>query len=615
MGGVAGHAGVFSTADDVSRYAQALLDKLLHNTGPFPLKQSTLQMMVRPEQPSTAEATAIIFKQDGTTTTGVALRGFGWDINSSFSRPRGCVFPVGISFGHTGFTGTSLWIDPVSDTYVILLANSVHPRGASPISPLRGQVATDAAKALGLASPQQAVILSEARSAQSKDPEAPRPATAANTFQPPPSTGVVQTGIDVLESDGFRELKDLAAKRGGKLRIGLLTNQTGLDSRGRRTIDVLHNAGPTIELVRLFSPEHGIFGAKDSEHIGQETDPTTGLKVTSLYGPKDSDKRPRPEDLKDLDAVLIDLQDAGVRFYTYETVTGYFVEASACEATRGHELHVIVLDRPALVGGEAVQGPVSDTKESYINYMPEPVRNGMTLGELAKMMSSEHPATCGENPKLLKEPADSALLKGTASAAEVTPAADRITIVRMQNWRRNEFFDETGLKWVNPSPNLRTMTGAVLYPGLGMLDPTNVSVGRGTDTPFEVLGAPWIDGPKLAGYLTARHIPGAEFSPTTFAVRDTPEKYPGHGQTINGVRMKVTDRKALESPEMGIEILSALHKLYPTDFQLAKAAPLVANTETMDRLTHGDDPRDIAAGWQPALKQFVAQRRPYLLYP
>ncbi len=375
MGGVAGHAGVFSTAGDVAIFAQALLDRLAGRASNFPLKRETLELMTRPEQPSTAMGGATIFTADGKATTGVAARGFGWDINSAFSRPRGEVFPIG-SFGHTGFTGTSLWMDPASDTYVVLLANSVHPRGASPISPLRGEVATDVAKALGVnLSDNPEALLAELNARFGPGVIMSRNDTFGTR---------VLTGIDVLEATQFAVLKEMAAKHGGKLRVGLLTNQTGVDAAGRRTIDVLRGVGGGIELDALFSPEHGIFGAKDSEVIGQEVDAASGLKVTSLYGPKDADKRPKPEDLKDLDAVVIDLQDAGVRFYTYETVVGYFVEASACERARGHALAVIVLDRPALVGGEAVQGPVSDTAASYINYMPEPVRNGMTLGELAQ---------------------------------------------------------------------------------------------------------------------------------------------------------------------------------------------------------------------------------------
>ncbi|HEY4381543.1 MAG TPA: DUF1343 domain-containing protein [Acidobacteriaceae bacterium] len=455
--------------------------------------------------------------------------------------------------------------------------------------------------------------------------------------------------------------------------MGLLTNQTGLDSQGHRTIDILRTADPTIELTKLFSPEHGIFGAKDSETIGQEIDPTTGIHVTSLYGPKDSDKRPKPEDLKDLDAVVIDLQDAGVRFYTYESVLGYFIEAASCEATRSHPLQIVVLDRPALIGGLAVQGPISNTAPAYINYMPEPVRNGMTFGELAQYMRAEHPGTCpahligrdfspgntarkinvgfspgdmlstsaakpaggspGPQPlpsggsRGLQAPESDVQNQG-ASASGLSPSSSaHLTVVPMQNWRRSDFYDQTGLPWINPSPNLRSIEAATLYPGVGMMDATNVSVGRGTDTPFEIFGAgvtpatkttpaipTWFDGHAVATYLTARHIPGVTFAPTTFPVAETSEKYPYHGQTIQGVRMTVTDRLALDSPELGIEILSALHHLYPTHFKLAQATNLVANTETMAALARDDDPRAIAATWAPALAAFKERRAKYLLY-
>ena len=619
MGGVAGQAGVFSTANDVGLFAQALLDKLLHNTGPFPLQQSTLKLMTVPEQPATAQGGATVFTPDGQPATGVEQRGFGWDVNSAYSRPRGAVFPTvwpavatappntsgpAPSFGHTGFTGTSLWIDPQSDSYVILLANAVHPRGNPPISPLRGEVATAAAKALVL----QEARTSAAKAAQSSNSvNGTHSATlrAGSEAVPLSKTVRMLTGIDVLEQAKFKALTDLAPKHGGHLRVGLLTNQTGVDGEGRRTIDVLRGEAARksgIDLVRLFSPEHGLFGKKDSNTIGQETDEASGLKVVSLYGAKDSDKRPKPEDLRDLDAVVIDLQDAGARFYTYETVVGYFLEASACEVGARHDLEIVVLDRPDPIGGEAVQGPVSDTAAAYINYMPEPLRQGMTLGELAQYMAAEHPGACGAHAHL--------------------------TVVPMQGWRRDEFFDQTGLKWVNPSPNLRNMEASVLYPGLGMMDYSNISVGRGSEMPFEVFGAgaeaatkaapakpAWFDGKSVAAYLTARHIPGVTFAATRFAVAEDANHYPYHGQTIEGVRLAVTDRKALDSPELGIEILAALHHFYPAQFRLDKAADLVANSETMAALERGDDPRVIAAAWTAALDAFKARRAKYLLYP
>jgi SSS family transporter len=607
MGGVAGHAGVFSTAADLSLFAQALLDRLAGRPSDFPLTRASLQLMTAPQQPATALPGATIFTQDGQPTTGIAQRGFGWDINSAFSRPRGSIFPTTgsgqtPSFGHTGFTGTSLWLDPSSDTYVILLANSVHPRGNPPISPLRGEVATAAALALGLTP--NVVIPSVARSAESRDPrissEAPQPPESI----PQPTL----TGIDILESNHFAALAEAATRHNNHLRIGLLTNQTGLDSHGNRTIDILTHSLPQIQLTTLFSPEHGIFGLKDSTTIAPETDPTTHLPVVSLYGPKDSDKRPSHDQLKDLDAIVIDLQDAGVRFYTYETVTGYFLEAAACETARAHPLEVILLDRPDPINGDAVQGPLSNTAPSYIDYMPLPIRHGLTLGELAQYIHGEQPVTCAPSTTPIKNTA-------------------KLTVILMQNWHRPEFFDQTGLTWTNPSPNLRSPTEAILYPALGLLDSTNISVGRGTTTPFEIFGAGtepatkdaptqqrWFNAAEVAAYLTARQIPGVTFTPTTTPIADDANHYPYHGQTIPAVRLTLTDRTALDSPELGIEIVSALHHLYPTHFTFDKTAPLIANAETYAALARDSDPRTIAASWSAALAAFRIRRAPYLLY-
>jgi SSS family transporter len=565
MGGVAGHAGVFSTAADTALFAQALLDKLVHNTGPFPLKQSTLKLMTEPEQPSSAESTATIFTPDGKTTKGVATRGFGWDINSPYSRPRGAVFPIS-SFGHTGFTGTSLWMDPASDTYVILLANAIHPRGDTPISVLRGQVATAAAEALQLNQATQ------------------------------PGEAQTLTGIDVLEATNYAALAEAAERHGNHLRLALLTNQSGLDSKGRRTVDLLAVDAPKfvpgLTLTTLFSPEHGIFGKLDTTKIAAETDPDTHLPVISLYGPKDSDKRPKLEDLSKLDVVVIDLQDAGVRFYTYEAVVGYFLEAAA----QAH-IEIILLDRPNPIGGEQLQGPVSDAGlESYTDYMPQPVRHGLTLGELARYINGERRFPTAASPDVQ------------------APINAHLTVVSMQNWTRGEYFDQTHLPWTNPSPNLRSLTAATLYPGIGMIETTNISVGRGTPTPFEHIGAPYIDAPALAAYLTSRNIPGVAFTPTTFAVAETPNHYPYHGQTIPGIHIALTDRNALDAPELGIELLSALHRFYPKQFDLAKAEQLVASVNTMLALSNNEDPRTIAASWAADLDAFKKRRAPYLLY-
>lgn len=612
MGGVAGHAGVFSTARDVALYAQALLDKLLYDKGPFPLQQSTLQIMTRMQQPG-ANAQQLIaagiaqqaalanrdFNSDPNqdlllapaypAIKGQSLRAFGWDIDTAFSKPRGVVFPIG-SFGHTGFTGTTLWIDPQSNTYYVLLSNAIHPRGNPPISNLRGEVATAISAALqlyGFCADVLAACHTE---------------TAAKT---------TLTGLDALEWSHFAELATIAAQHNNQLRLGLLTNQSGIDSQHRRTIDVLSTflpeAIPSAHLVTLFSPEHGIAGRFDSTRIGAETDAATGLHVTSLYGAKDSDKRPSHEQLKDLDAVVIDLQDAGVHFWTYETILGYFLEASAQEQRAfNHKLDIVVLDRPNPIGGTAVQGPIVDEKlESYTGYMPLPARHGMTFGELACYINRYKLDTATSNP--LNAP---------------------LTVVRMQHWKRDEYFDQTGLTWTNPSPNLRSVEAAVAYPALGLIEGTNLSVGRGTETPFSFFGAgapakdektgmqvpAWFKASDVTAILMARRIPGVRFEATKIDISEDQNHYPYHGQRIEAVRTIITDRASLDAPELGIEILSALHKLYPTQFRLDRATPLVANQATVDAIARGEDPRDIAQLWEQPINRFKAAREAILLY-
>jgi SSS family transporter len=560
MGGVAGDAGLFSTAADISIYAQALLDKLTGRPSSFPVSLRTLHFMTTTQSPADSKD----------------LRGIGWDIDTPFSSTRGTIFWKS-SFGHTGFTGTSLWIEPIGNTYVILLTNRVHPNGGPSINKLRSDIATATATALGY------------------QPDGCPPAamcdgveiTEGSTWvEPQPSALTLKlasaslTGIDVLESTHFAQLTALAAKHNGNLRLGLLTNRTGLDAHGQRTIDILNTDltkfVPGAKLTTLFSPEHGIAGAVDTTDITNSTDKATGLPVVSLYGAKDEQRRPSIDALRKLDAVVIDLQDAGVRFYTYETVTGYFLEAAAKAG-----IEIILLDRPNLINGVAVQGPVSDAgSESYINYMPLPVRHGLTLGELAQYINGEK------------------------------HLGAKLTVVPMQGWQRAEWFDETSLPWTNPSPNLRNITAAALYPGVAFFDAANVSVGRGTSAPFEQIGAPWIDGAQLAAYLNARKIPGVSFSATTF----TAAKPYLCTAACEGVHITLTDRNELDAPELGIELISALHHLYPDKFLLEKTAPLIVNAATLEALRRGDDPRAIAHAWQPALHAFQQRALPYRIY-
>ncbi len=618
MGGVAGHAGLFSTAHDMSLFCQALLDKLLHNTGPFPVSQATLKMAVSPNEPATAVSTATIFTPDGETTKGVASHGLGWDLNTAYSRPRGTIFPITTrehagSFGHTGFTGTSLWIDPTSDTYVILLANAVHIPGAASISHLRGEVATAAAKALGLAAPVVPGAKAPAEIGSAMSGLKPGPISGATAGLKPVGEPA-QTGIDVLESSSFAALKTLAEAHGGHLKLGLLTNQASLDSQGKRTIDILYAAeksNPQLELKTLFAPEHGLAAHQDTEHLTAEADGATGLPVISLYGPKASDKHPKQSDLKQLDAVVIDLQDAGTRFWTYETLTGYFLEACA-EA----KIPVVMLDRPNPLGGAAVEGPTSDAgQENYTDFMPLPLRHGLTLGELARYFNA-NAVQAQYKPELVD---GRAVTLGDATA-DVRPAATRpglhaeVIVVQMNHWTRAELWPQTGLTWMPPSPNLKSPAAAILYPGVGLTEQTNISVGRGTDMPFENLGAPWIDAHQLAGYLTARKIAGIEITPTQIAIADDANHYPFHGQTIPAIHFQVTDPEHFDSPAFGIELLAALHRLYPVQFKLDQVKNLLVHAATLAALRAGADPGNIIQSWSADIQSFEQARKPYLLY-
>jgi len=546
MGGVAGHAGLFSTADDLAKFAQVLL-----NGGGGILSAFSVEKMTRPEQPPEAPV----------------LRGFGWDIDSPFSSNRGDLLPVG-SFGHTGFTGTSVWIDPTTKTYIILLSNAVHPRGKGNAVGLRSKVATAVAAALPLTVSEKETLRWESITGYNEAQSAARRYSVRN--------GNVKSGIDVLEEHNFDILEGTAAPGSvAKKRIGLLTNQTGVDSQGRRTIDVLAQA-PGVSLDLLFGPEHGAAGTLDTTNLSNSKDEATGIPIYNVYGGTDAARRPALDVLKNLDAVVVDIQDAGVRFYTYETTLGYFLEAAA-----KLDVAVIVLDRPDPITGSFVQGPVSDAgRESFTNYFTEPVRPGMTMGELAKMFNAER----GLKAKL--------------------------TVVPMEGWQRGDWFDSTGLAWVNPSPNLRSLTEATLYPGVALIEGTNVSVGRGTDTPFELVGAPWIKGRELAAYLNRRGIAGVRFVAVSF----TPSASVYNGQRCEGVNVVLTDRNGFDGPELGIELASALRKLYPADFKWDRITELLVNQRVYDALVAGEDPRRIAQDWQQDLEKFQQTRQKYLIY-
>lgn len=536
MDGVAGHAGLFTTASDLARFCRMLLGG------------GQLDGVRILSAASVAEMTRV-------QTDGSNRRGLGWDLDSSFSGPRGRWFPAGTSYGHTGFTGTSLWLDPSTQTFVLFLSNRVHPDGKGDTGPLRRTLGTLAAEAVGR------------------------------------DTGAALNGIDVLVREDFARLRGL--------RVGLITNHSGRDRDGRSTIDLLH-AAKDLKLVALFSPEHGIRGTAD-EKVGDSIDEKTKLPIYSLYG--DAPKRatgqsdadyaaavlrahaPKPEQLRDLDALVFDIQDIGARFYTYSATLGVALEAAALAQKK-----FIVLDRVNPIGGVSMEGPVMTRVPSFIGFHPMPVRHGMTLGELALMYNAERRF-----------------------------GAD-LNVVACENWTRDRRFDATGLPWLNPSPSMRSLTAATLYPGLCLLESTAVSMGRGTPTPFEQIGAPWIDGERLAAELNRAGFPGAHFVAVKFTPR--PALFPGPAASLKhrevecgGVRVMLTDPVAFNAVDVGLELAVILQRLYPQQLNAAAMARLLGDDATLAAILAGKSSAEIKGPWSAGLVDFKARREAFLLYP
>jgi uncharacterized protein YbbC (DUF1343 family)/CubicO group peptidase (beta-lactamase class C family) len=550
MNGVAGHAGLFSTADDLAVYCQMILNGGEY-AGARILSPMGVAAMTRPR---------------AVTDEGEA-RALGWDMTSSFAINRGDIFPPG-SFGHTGFTGTSMWIDPSSQTFVIFLSNRLHPDGKGDVAALRGRISSIVASAVIDTSAGQARYSSARFAAEVLTSLARMTSSGVGPTNPVPNSAMpinaqVLTGIDVLERDGFQQLKGM--------RVGLVTNHTGRNRAGRQTIDVLYKAAG-VKLVSLFAPEHGIRGTAD-EKVSDAKDEQTNLPIYSLYG---ESRRPLPEQLKDLDAVVFDIQDIGTRFYTYISTLGYVME----EAARAH-VPVIVLDRPNPINGVDVEGPVADSdKLSFIAYHTIPVRHGMTIGEIARLFNETRKIGCD------------------------------LRVVKMENYRRSMWFDATNLTWVNPSPNMRSLTEATLYPGIGLLETTNLSVGRGTDTPFELVGAPWLDGQRVASLLNERGLPGVRFVP----VRFTPKTSVFKMEECGGFNIIVTDRAQFRPVFVGLEIAVLLRRLYPAEWKVDDYARLLANAQTLERVKRADAPEEIARSWTAALNEFRRARSRALLY-
>jgi uncharacterized protein YbbC (DUF1343 family) len=523
MGGVAGHAGLFTTVHDLTLYCRMLL------RGGAPIfKVETVNML-----------TSVV------TPSNVAVRrAGGFDIDSSFSRPRGYIFPLG-SYGHTGFTGGMMWIDPFSKTFYVFLSNRVHPNGTGDV--LRLQVA------LGTLAAEAARVPREAAGALA--------VRAGGQVRFTFGGADTSNGIDHLEAERYAPLRGM--------RVGLITNHTGIDRAWNPTIDSLRSA-PDVRLIALFSPEHGIRGTVDA-NVADTIDAVSGLPVYSLYG---ETRKPKPEQLAGLDALVFDIQDVGTRFYTYIATMGLAMEAAAAAHVK-----FVVLDRVNPIGGAEVEGPLLKGAENFTAWHSLPIRHGMTVGELARMFNDERHI-----------------------------GAD-LTVIPLQRWRRELWMDEAGLPWINTSPNMRSVTEAGLYPGIGILEAA-VSVGRGTETPFEIVGAPYVDGATLARELTATSLPGIRFDPTSF----TPSSSVFAKRKCGGVRMTITDRRTLRPVAAGIAIALVLHRLYPNDFALDKLAPLLRDPATLDAIRADKTLAEIVSLWREDEAAFAARRAKYLLY-
>lgn len=513
LNGIAGHAGLFSTVDDLALYCAMILNPSNSKV----LSHASIRTMT--------QARAV---PNGWRT-------FGWDCDTAFSSNRGELFPKGSTFGHTGFTGTSIWFDPASQTAVIFLSNRVHPEGKGDATPVRNKVATIVASALD--------------------------------GKPPTTSKQVLSGIEILKRENFARLK------GAK--VGLVTNHSGRDITGASTIDLLHQA-PEVKLIALFSPDYGIRGPIDAK-VTDSKDEKTGLPVYILQGER---RKPTPAQLEGIDTLVYDIQDSGCKFNTHIETLGLIMEAASERAIR-----LMVLDRPNPIGGKSFYGPLPDERKEPFHNIP--IRHGLTIGEIAKLFLLERKVTEGK------------------------PLVCKLEIVTMENWNRADLFDATGLEWVCPSPNLRTLTTALIYPGIGLLETTNISVGIGTNRPYEWVGAPWMNNLQLALLLNQQNLPGVRFVP----FKQTPVSNLYANKSCNGLQILIDDWSTFEPMKTGIAIAWALRKIHPDDWKIEKYNTLLLNKATLAALTAGKHYAEIEKLWRADLAAFETRRKSVLLYP
>ena len=540
LGGVAGHAGMFSTAADLARICRMLLNGGTLD-GHRVLETATVRTMweVAPE--------------------GRGTRTLGWDVSSTFSKTMAPFFPER-SVGHLGFTGTALWIDPPTRSYVIILTNRVHPYGggATRIRDLRIRLTAAAGAQLF-----QPPVVADPGPTSGPAADEPAPDNRLPGEAVFPATDRVLTGLDVLVGQRFALLSGHS--------VGLVTNQTGVDFRGRRAIDLIA-AAPGVRLQAIFSPEHGLTGEADTD-VANTLDGPTGRPVWSLYG---TTRRPTAAMLKDVTLVVFDIQDVGARYYTYLTTLIYVMEEAAKQ-----RIPVLVLDRPNPITGRVVEGPLMDPDlQSFTGPHPIPVRTGLTIGEFGRL----------------------------AAAERKIPVS--LTVVPLVGWARDRWYDETGLPWVNPSPNIRSVTQALLYSGVGLLEATNLSVGRGTNTPFEVVGAPWIEPRGLAEALNRQGLRGVSFEPVWF----TPTADVYTSALCGGVRVVVTDRESIRPVTVALALARALRDRHHDRFRPENIQNLLMNRSTMWAFLRGEVLQRLVAWAETDRSSFLNRRASYLMY-
>jgi uncharacterized protein YbbC (DUF1343 family)/CubicO group peptidase (beta-lactamase class C family) len=540
LGGVAGHAGLFSTSADLARIIRMLLNRgALDGQRIF--------------EPATVKE---MWETGLDNHTGRAL---GWDVSSSFSKTMSPYFPEG-SVGHSGFTGTAVWIDPPTRSYLIVLSNRVHPYGggAARIRDLRIRVTAAAGAQLF-----QPPFVADPGPISGPAADGPAPEARLLPGEPALPQERVLTGLDVLAEQKFAMLSGHS--------VGLVTNQTGIDLRGRRAIDLIA-AAPGVRLQAIFSPEHGLTGQADTD-VPHGRDAATGRPIWSLYG---TTRRPTASMLKDITLLVFDIQDVGVRYYTYLTTLVYVMEEAAKQ-----RIPVLVLDRPDPINGRVVEGPLMDPDlQSFTAPHPIPVRTGLTIGEFARLTAAER-----------KIPVS-------------------LTVVPLAGWDRDRWFDETGLPWVNPSPNIRSVTQALLYSGIGLLEATNLSVGRGTDMPFEVVGAPWIEPRGLAEDLNRQGLHGVRFDPIWF----TPTADVFTNISCGGVRIVVTDREAIRPVTVALALARTLRERHRDQFRPESIQNLLVNRSTMWAFLRGEVLDRLITWAEVDRSSFLNRRASYLMY-